>query len=96
MKKQDKSKLSYLKNIGPTIEKRLNEIGVYTKHDLQNIGPVRAYKKIQNKYQDKTIPVCYYLYSLEGALTNTHWDDIPQSRKDELRYECTNILNRLK
>ena len=79
-----KSDLSSLKNIGPTIQKRLQEIGINTKSDLKKVGPVLAYQKIQSRNQDKTIPVCYYLYSLQGALEGKHWDDISQKKKQEL------------
>jgi DNA transformation protein and related proteins len=73
-----------IKNIGSTINKRLSEIGVNTLEDLQKIGAAQAYLKIKSHYPDKTLPVCYYLYSLEGALTNLHWDDIPETRKQIL------------
>jgi TfoX C-terminal domain. len=84
-----KSELSGLKNIGPTIEKRLNEVGVYTKQDLDQVGAVAAYQKIKAKHPGKIIPVCYYLYSLQGALEGKHWDDLPQAMEDELREEGT-------
>jgi len=32
-----------------------------------------------------TLPVCYYLYSLQGALLGLHWDDLPTELKTELR-----------
>ena len=76
--------LSSLKNIGPTIQKRLQEIGIHTKNDLKRTGPVLAYQKIQSKNPGKTIPVCYYLYSLQGALDNKYWDDISQKKKEKL------------
>ena len=76
--------LSSLKNIGPTIQKKLQDIGINSKDDLKRIGPVLAYQKIQSKNQGKTIPVCYYLYSLQGALDNKHWDKISQKKKQEL------------
>ena len=76
--------LRQLRNIGPTICKRLNEIGVYTRKDLQRMGSVRAYQRICENYPNLTIPVCYYLYSLEGALMDAHWDDIPRRIKDDL------------
>jgi DNA transformation protein len=28
--------------------------------------------------------VCYYLYSLQGALMGVHWDSVPKNVKDEL------------
>ncbi len=33
-----KSELSHLKNIGPTIERRLNEVGIYNKEQLVKSG----------------------------------------------------------
>ncbi len=73
------------KNIGPTILKRLNEIGVYSLTDLAELTPAKAYKKICEKNPGKTFPVCYYLYSLEGALLDLHWDDLPVDLKKDLR-----------
>jgi len=83
--KKKTSELSQLKNIGTVIEKRLNDIGVFSKNDLKKLGAVNAYQKIQNKNLDKNIPVCYYLYSLQGALENKHWDDISEEKKTTLR-----------
>jgi DNA transformation protein len=83
--KPDGIRLKDMPNIGPTIQKRLHEIGIYTKADLAATGAVRAYKMIQNNYPGKTIPVCYYLYSFQGALLNMHWDDLPKKIKDDLR-----------
>jgi len=78
------SDLAELKNIGPTIRKRLNDIGVYTRADLERVGPVSAYNRIRRNNPDRIIPVCYYLYSLQGALMDVHWDSIPEDVKDEL------------
>ena len=85
-----KSELSRLKNIGPTIEKRLNEINVYTRADLERIGPAKAYQWICRNYPNQTIPVCYYLYSLQGALMHIHWDKLPKKLKDQLEMEVKN------
>ena len=80
-----KTELSALQNIGPTIERRLNAIGVHSRADLARVGPVAAFRRIQKKNPDKTIPVCYYLYSLEGALRGVHWDDLPERVKIRLK-----------
>ena len=71
--------LAELPNIGPTIESRLNEIGVYIRADLERIGAANAYKRICENYPDQTVPVCYYLYSLQGALMGVHWDRVPEN-----------------
>lgn len=87
-----KSELSHLKNIGPTIEKRLNEIMVYSRADLEQIGPIKAYLRICQNYPGQTIPVCYYLYSLQGALMDVHWDKVPKKTKDRLNREAKKNL----
>ena len=82
---KETSELSQLKNIGPTIEKRLHEVGVYTKRDLRALGAVQSYQRIRTNSPGQTMSVCYYLYSLQGALMGLHWDDLPERLKAELR-----------
>lgn len=64
------------KNIGITIAKKLNEIGVFILADLAEMTPKIAYQKICDKYPEKTIPKCYYLYSLQGALLDLDWREL--------------------
>ena len=74
MKSKIDNNLRNAKNIGATIEKYLNEIGIFTLADLAETTSVKAFIKIREQHPEKTIPVCYYLYSLEGALLNLHWN----------------------
>ena len=78
-------KLKINSDLGATIEKYLNEIGIFTLADLAEVTSVEAFKRIRKNYPEKTIPVCYYLYSLEGALLDLHWNDIPSELKEELK-----------
>lgn len=80
-------KLEDCKNLGKTIINNLDKIGINSYQDLKQIGPVNAYIELSNRFPDKAWPACYYLYSLEGALINKHWDDIGQKRKQELLTE---------
>ncbi|MDX2190879.1 MAG: TfoX/Sxy family protein [Bacteroidota bacterium] len=84
MKTQLSNNLKGAKNIGATIEKRLNEIGVFSLAELAIMTPVRAYQSICKQNPNKTFPVCYYLYSLQGALLDLHWGDLPTELKTEL------------
>ena len=77
--------LTELKNIGKKIAARLNEAGIYSEEELRSIGPVEAHKMIRENHPDETLPVCYYLYSFEGALLDKHWDAIGEERKRELK-----------
>ena len=76
-----KSDLKQLKNIGPTVEKRLNEVGVFSKSDLKKTGSSKVYRKLMERNSTVHLPVCYYLYSLEGALQDKHWDDFSEQEK---------------
>ncbi|WP_276979655.1 TfoX/Sxy family DNA transformation protein [Flavobacterium filum] len=82
-----KNSLMGAKNIGSTIVKRLNEIGVYSLADLAEMTSVKAYKKICERHPGKIFPVCYYLYSLEGVLLDLHWNDLPNDVKSDLLHQ---------
>ncbi|TVR00514.1 MAG: competence protein TfoX [Desulfovibrionales bacterium] len=75
--------LTDLKGIGKKIAGRLNEAGIFTEDDLRRAA--EAHRKIKERHPEETLPVCYYLYSFEGALTDTHWNAIGEARKWELK-----------
>ena len=78
-------RLTDLKNIGKKIAGRLNEVGIFSEDDLGLVGAVGAHRLIRERYPNETLPVCYYLYSFEGALTDKHWNEIGEERKQQLR-----------
>ncbi len=78
-------KLSELKNIGKKIAARLNEVGLSSEDDLRMVGAVAAHRMIKSKYPNERLPVCYYLYSFEGALCDKHWNEIGEQRKQLLK-----------
>ena len=78
-------KLTDLKNIGKKIAGRLNEVGIFSENELRFAGAVAAHRMIKKKYPEDTLPFCYYLYSFEWALTDRHWDEIGEERKQELK-----------
>lgn len=77
--------VSELQNIGKTVANRLNQIGIMTKGDLERVGSVSAYCEMKQQFPEVRLPLCYYLYSLEGALTDKHWDNIGTDTKRSLR-----------
>jgi DNA transformation protein len=85
----DDRQVEQLMNVGPTIARRLAEIGIRTADDLRSVGAVAAYEKICARYPGQTIPVCYYLYSLEGALRAQHWDSLAPRIKESLLARVT-------
>lgn len=84
MKKNDQP-VSSLENIGPTIARRLQAVGIRTRGDLERAGPSNVFRRVCERYPEETISVCYYLYSLEGALRGVHWDSLGARRKERLQ-----------
>jgi DNA transformation protein len=78
-------KLTDLRNIGKKIAGRLNAVGIYTEDELRAAGAVKAHRMIVKAYPEETLPVCYYLYSFQGALDDKHWNDIGIERKHALK-----------
>jgi DNA transformation protein and related proteins len=76
--------LKGLTNIGPTIAARLEAVGIRTVGDLRRVGPAVVYNLVKANNPGKTIPVCYYLYSLQGALDDVHWDAVAEKTKQKL------------
>jgi DNA transformation protein and related proteins len=84
----NKTMLRGLRNIGPTIAERLETVGLKTVGDLKRVGPAKAFNLVKDTYSDIAVPVCYYLYSLQGALEDKHWDALAESTKSRLLHEA--------
>jgi len=77
--------LRKLKGLGPKTEKYLNEIGIFTKDELAEIGAVNAFIKLQKEGRVK--PSMNFLYAMVGALENEHWMTIAKSERERLLME---------
>lgn len=75
-------KLSDLPNIGKVLEKQLNEVGIFNKEDLEELGSKEIWLKI--KQIDNS--ACYNrLCALEGAIQNIRWFYLDESDKKNLK-----------
>jgi DNA transformation protein and related proteins len=81
--------LTSLPNIGRTLAARLKAVGIEDRQALETMGPARAYVVmcIENGYR---LPLCYYLYSLEGALHGVDWRCLSSDAKRALRRATDN------
>ncbi|MDJ0806789.1 MAG: TfoX/Sxy family protein [Gammaproteobacteria bacterium] len=77
--------LHTLKNIGETVASRLHEIGITNLVELKHLGSVEAYKRLVEQSPGRRLPVCYYLYSLEGAIQDKHWNEFSEQEKLTMR-----------
>ena len=79
-------KLIEMKNIGNTSAHWLVTVGINTPEKLREVGPIEAYRRIQNR-GIKTSKVL--LYALYGALENQYWNEIPEATKIKLNEEAS-------
>jgi len=68
-----KSEIKNMRNLGPASEKSLNTIGIYTRKDLEKIGPQSAFKKMQ---KEGLKPHICFLYAMIGAIEDVHWIEV--------------------
>jgi DNA transformation protein and related proteins len=70
-----------LPNIGKKTEQHLNEVGIYSKEDLEKVGALNAWRKIKGNYPYKDICICA-LYALIGAIEGICWYELPEDLKN--------------
>lgn len=78
------TELTSLRNIGQTVAARLLKIGITTRVDLSRIGAPEIYRRLVAQNDGSSLPVCYYLYSIQGAIDDVHWDEIGDPMKQRL------------
>jgi DNA transformation protein and related proteins len=86
MRRQRASDLAGQVNLGATIRARLQDADIRSMAQLRLLGAARAYKELCVR-AGRRLPVCYYLYSLEGALRGVRWDKLPEGDKARLLNE---------
>jgi hypothetical protein len=76
------SKLSSLRNIGPRTETWLNDIGIFTRADLERIGSVNIYRILKQKGHPVSMNL---VWGVEGALADVDWREISEELKADVR-----------
>ena len=77
--------LADLPNIGPVVEKQLNDVGIFTYDDLRKTGAKEAWLMIQKKDPSACIN---RLLALEGAIEGIKKSQLPDVVKEDLRDFC--------
>ena len=74
--------LTSMMNIGKEMEKKLTSIGIDCAEELIELGSKQAFVKLKEAYPQ----VCLvHLYTLEGAVTNTEFNNLSKEKKKELK-----------
>lgn len=76
-------KLSEMLNIGPRLEKMLNNVDIHNSDELIEVGSVEAIKRLN--IEDNA---CFNkLYALEGAIRGMRWHDLTNEDKEQLKMQ---------
>lgn len=78
-----------LRNIGPKSAAWLRQVGLRTPEDLAAAGAVGAFVKVKRAGFKPSLNL---LYSLEGALQDCHWQELPEARRATLVAEYEAII----
>jgi len=62
----------------------LNAAGIYTRHDLEKLGPVSAYVAV---IEAGCKPSLNLLWAIAGALRGEHWSKLPDDYRASLLLE---------
>lgn len=82
--------LADLKNLGSRSTEMLRAVGIETPEALREAGAVLAYKILKHRFP-KAVNLLF-LYALEGALTNRHWNSFSPDEKARLQAEAQGEL----
>lgn len=76
------AELTSLINIGRELSRKLTSVGIDTPEMLVQLGAEQAYFQLKVRYPN----ICLvHLYALEGAITGTLYNALPEQRKKELK-----------
>lgn len=73
--------LLQLKNLGKTSALWLHAVGIHTAGELRRRGAVAAYRAVLARGFNASRVL---LYSIEGALLDVHWSELPSEHKSQL------------
>jgi len=85
------TELTTLKNIGETMDKKLKSVGISTAEQLKEMGSKEAFTKLKKKYPNNKSMSLVHLYVLEGAITNTNYNRLPENVKASLKHHSDSL-----
>ncbi|MCX7345721.1 MAG: TfoX/Sxy family protein [Alphaproteobacteria bacterium] len=77
--------MAQLRNLGPASARMLAEAGVTTLADLQQLGAIRAYRRVRQLQRGKVS--LNLLWALAAGLQDRDWRSLSREEKDSLRRE---------
>ena len=79
------TRIADLRNLGPASAAMLVEVDIQTRADLERVGPVLAYRALQDIRSGISLNL---LWAMHGALTDQRWDRLSEATRDRLKREA--------
>ena len=79
------AELTSMKNIGKEMEKKLKSVDITTAEELKKVGSKEAFARLKLRYANICMICPVHLYTLEGAITNTEYNQLPEDVKHDLK-----------
>ncbi len=76
-------------DIGPKSRQCLNEIGIFTKTELEKTGAVTAFVRMKKECRAMK-PSLNLLYAMVAIIEDVHWKEIAKHKKGQLLLELEN------
>ena len=85
--------LLQLRNLGKTSVQWLHAVGVHTRDQLVDKGPVNIYQAVKSRgFRANRV----LLYALQGALLDVHWSELEPGMKARLLQEAESPIHQLR
>ncbi len=76
------TELTSMRNIGKELERKLKIIGINSAEDLKRLGSKETFFRLKQRFPE----ICLvHLYTLEGAITNTNFNELSEETKKDLK-----------
>lgn len=76
--------LAALLNLGPKTAAWLDAAGIHTRAQVAKLGPIGVCRRLLENGRPVNVLMAY---AVEGALSGTHWNELPAETKQWLRTE---------
>jgi len=73
-----------IRNLGPTSAEWLREVGVFTKADLERLGPALAYRLVKQRQPKTSLNL---LWAMVAGLEDRDWRELTDEEKERLMVE---------
>lgn len=82
------TELTSMRNIGKEMEKKLKSVGITTAQKLKEVGSKEAFVRLKLHYANICMICPVHLYTLEGAISDMEYNQLPKNVKQDLKNFC--------